>query len=170
MKWLADEDSFTFEEQFFKDDLPPTRRNFLKSMAALFDPMGFLAPFIIQAKIILQEIWTRGLDWDDEIVDNDILTKAEIWIKQLQYLTDIKVPRCMRLENEGRDFSITLHAFVDASQEAYGAVLYAKVVYDSGEQSCRLIAVKKKVAPLKTMSIPRLELMVAVLGTRMTNS
>ena len=107
----------------------------------------------------------RGLEWDDEIVDSDILTKVETWLNQLNKLNDIKVPRCIRL---GKDLSITLHTFVDASQEAYGAVVYAKAVYVSGEQSCRLIAVKTKVAPLKAMSIPRLELMAAVLGTRLT--
>ena len=115
LKWLADEDSFTFDGQFLKNDLPPTKRNFLKRMASLFDPMGFLAPFIIQAKIILQEIWTRGLDWDDEIVDSDILTKARTWLKQLHMLNDIKVPRCIRLGKEENVFSITLHTCVDAS-------------------------------------------------------
>ncbi|XP_028408639.1 uncharacterized protein LOC114531185 [Dendronephthya gigantea] len=140
-------------------------------MASLFDPMGFLAPsFLIQAKIILQEIWTRGLEWDDEIVDSNILTKAESWLNQLNKLDDIKVPRCIWLEKDKKVLSITLHTFVDASQEAYGAVVYAKAIYVSGNQSCRLIAAKTKVAPLKAMSILRLELMATVLGTRLTTS
>jgi hypothetical protein len=153
LQWLADEDSFTFNGQSYKNDLPPTKRNFLKKMAFLFDPMGFLAPFIIQAKIILQEIWTRGLNWDDEIHDNDLLSKAETWFKQLDNLEKVKIPRCLRLGKEEQVLSFSLHTFVDASQEAYGAVVYAKVVYYSGKQSCRLIAAKTKVAPLKAQLI-----------------
>ena len=169
MQWLAGEDSFTFNEQPIENELSPTKRNFLKKMASLFDPMGFLAPFIIQAKIILQEIWTRGLDWD-EILDDDLHSKAEIWLQELENLEQVKVPRCIRLGQEEEVRSFSLHAFVDASQDAYGAVVYRKFVYRSGKQSCRLIAAKSRVAPLKAMSIPRLELTATVLGARLTVS
>ena len=124
-------------------------------MASLFNPMGFLAPFIIQA-----EIWTRGLD-SDEILDEDLHLKAEIWLKEFENLKQVKVPRCIRLR---------LLTFVDASQDAYGAVVYGKFVYHRGKQSCRLIAAKSRVAPLRAMSIARLELTAAVLGERLTAS
>ena len=139
-------------------------------MASLFDPMGFLAPFIIQPKIILQEIWMRGLDWD-EILDEDLHSKAEeIWLQEFENLKQVKVPRCMRLGQEKEVRSFSLHTFVDASQDAYGAVVYEKFVYHSGKQSCRLIAAKSRVAPLRTMSIPRVELTAAALGARLTAS
>ena len=169
MQWLAGEDSFTFSEQPIENELSPTKRNFLKKMASLFDPMGFLAPSIIQAKIILQEIWTRGLDWD-EILDEDLHSKVEIWLQELENLEQVKVPRCMRVGQEEEVRSFSLHTFVDPSQDAYGAVVYGKFVYRSGKQSCRLIAAKSRVAPLKAMSIPRLELTAAVLGARLTAS
>ena len=85
-----------------------------------------------------------------------------MWFKQLDNLEKVKIPRWLRLGKEEQVFSFSLHA--------YGVVVYAKVVYYSGKQSCRLIAAKTKVAPLKATSIPRLELMAAVLGARLTNS
>ena len=166
---LADVDVFTFNRKRRDSDLPFTKRNFLKKMASLFDPLGFLAPFIVVAKILLQEIWTRGLDWDENL-DDDLMVKATSWLKQLDHLEDIRIPRCLRLGQNEEVRSFTLHTFVDASQAAYGAVAYAKFVYYSGKQSCRLIAAKTKVAPLKAMSIPHLELMAAVLGARLTSS
>ena len=84
-------------------------------------------------------------------------------------LAHVKVPRCIRLR-QVEVLSFILHTFVDASQDAYEAVVYGKFVYQSGKQSCRLIAAKSRVAPLKAMSIPRLELTAAVLGARLTAS
>lgn len=82
----------------------------------------------------------------------------------------IKVSRCLRFGPEQVALSETLHTFVDASQDAYGAVIYSRVVYESGSVSTRLVAAKSKVAPLTTTSIPRLELLAAVLGLRLTES
>ena len=65
--WLAKEDVFTYKVNPPKDDYPLTKRNFLCKVAMLFDPMGFLAPSVIRAKILLQEMWTSKLDWDDPL-------------------------------------------------------------------------------------------------------
>jgi hypothetical protein len=64
----------------------------------------------------------------------------------------------------------TIHRFVDASQEAYGSVVYARHLYKNGLVSVRLIAAKSRVAPLTSISIPRLELMAAALGLRLALS
>ena len=63
--WLPGEDVFTFNANPPEKDFPLTKRNFLKEIAKLFDPVGFLAPFIIRPKILLQEMWAAGMDWDD---------------------------------------------------------------------------------------------------------
>ena len=64
---------------------------------------------------------------------------------------------------------MSLHVFADASKEAYGAVVYQKAEYQDGTspQSVSLVASKSKVAPLQSVSIPRLELMGAVLGSEL---
>ena len=65
IKWLPGEDVFTFNANPPEKDFPLTKRNFLKKIAKLFDPVVVLAPFIIRVKILLQEMWTAGMDWDD---------------------------------------------------------------------------------------------------------
>ena len=94
--WLPGEDVFTFNANPPEKDFPLTKRNFLKKIAKLFDPVGFLAPFIIRAKILLQEMWAAGMDWDDLFL-GDLASKARKWFKELEDLPTIKVPRCLRL-------------------------------------------------------------------------
>ena len=97
--WLPGEDVFTFNANPPEKDFPLTKRNFLKKIAKLFDPVGFLAPFIIRAKILLQEMWAAGMDWDDLFL-GDLASKARKWFKELEDLPTIKVPRCLRLGQE----------------------------------------------------------------------
>ena len=164
--WLPGEDVFTFNANPPEKDFPLTKRNFLKKIAKLFDPVGFLAPFIIRAKILLQEMWAAGMDWDDLFL-GDLARK---WFKELEDLPTIKVSRCLRLGQEGEMLSQTLYTFVDASQDAYGAVVYSRATYKSGAVSIRFVAAKSRVVPLAATRIPRLELMTAILGLRMTGS
>lgn len=156
----------------FKINLPPdemalTKRNFLSKIAAVFDPLGFLSPFIIRAKILIQEMWTTGCDWD-EIVDETLTEKAQLWFGELAGLVHLRIPRCLkkRLEVE----LVQLHIFVDSSEVAYGSAVYTRHVYTTGEVTCQLVMSKSRVAPLKATSIPRLELMAAVLGVRLAES
>ncbi|XP_070556537.1 uncharacterized protein [Ptychodera flava] len=65
--WLAEEDVFTFQLNL-PEKFVFWKRNFLKKIATLFDPLGMLAPYIIRAKILLQEMWAAGLDWDDTLL------------------------------------------------------------------------------------------------------
>ena len=97
--WLPGEDVFTFNANPPEKDFPLTKRNFLKKIAKLFDPVGSLAPFIIRAKILLQEMWAAGMDWDDLFL-GDLASKAGKWFKELEDLPTIKVPRCLRLGQE----------------------------------------------------------------------
>ena len=96
--------------------------------------------------------------------------KSQEWFCELEELPTIKVPRCLRFGPEEVVLSETLHTFVDASQDAYGAVVYLRVIYESGPVSSRLVAAKTRVAPHAATSIPRLELMAAILGLRLTES
>ena len=73
-----------------------TKRNILQKIATIFDPLGFVSPFIVVAKILLQELWARGYGWDDEIADKIALRIAK-WFDQLKQLNTVKIPRCLRV-------------------------------------------------------------------------
>ena len=165
--WNASDDSFTFKPTKPSEDMKLTKRNFFSKISTLFDPLGFLSPYTIRAKVLMQETWTTGLDWDSPL-DDELAKKIRKWFEELDDLPNISIPRCLQLCQEVVSF--TIHTFVDASQDAYGAVVYARCAYSDGTVSRRIIASKAKVAPLATVSIPRLELMAAVLGLRLTSS
>ena len=110
-----------------------------------------------------------GLEWD-ELCPRELIHKSREWFCELEELPTIKVPRYLRFGPEEVVLSQTLHTFVDALQDAYGAVVYLKVMHGSGSVSSRLVAAKTTVPPLAATSIPRLELMVAILGLRLTES
>ena len=162
--WEASNDVFTFSHKTPPDVQALTKRTFLKKIASLFDPLGLLAPFTVRAKVLLQSMWISGYDWDDE-VDPCSAEEAREWFAELSNLAQVRVPRCLRLATPVE--SSALHVFVDASEKAFGAACYVRHEYSTGEITSRLIASKAKVAPLTATSIPRLELMGAVVGSRL---
>lgn len=92
------------------------------------------------------------------------------WIKWFQELNDlelVKIPRCLK-DPVAKVVELSIHTFTDASESAYAAAVYARHVYESGDVTVRLIASKSRLAPLKAVSIPRLELLGALIGTRLT--
>ncbi|XP_011169784.3 uncharacterized protein LOC105202802 [Solenopsis invicta] len=132
-----------------------TKRIILSSIAQIFDPLGLLAPVIITAKILIQELWRLQLDWDESL-PADIFSKWANCVENMQHLQAFRVPR--RVLGDGDKKEIQLHGFSDVSEKAYGACIYLRSS-DQNEilQSCLLCA-KSRVAPLRAISIPRLEL------------
>ncbi|XP_022793281.1 uncharacterized protein LOC111332252 [Stylophora pistillata] len=106
----------------------------------------------------------RGYDWDDEVQD-ELADKIGTWFEQLKSLHEVTIPRCLRSPEPVKWKHIV--TFVYASQQAYGAVVYIHCGYDNDNVTSRLMAAKSKVAPLSSMTVPRLELMGAVLGLRL---
>ena len=164
--WRADTDVFTFKENVPEEDTTYTKRIFLKKIATLFDPIGFLAPYTIRAKMLLQDMWTAGIDWDDELTE-PLSISARAWFAELYQLQQIQVPRCLWNEGTIAD-TMSLHTFVDASENAYGAVVYARCQNGDGTISTNIVASKTRVSPNIATSIPRLELMGAIVGVRLT--
>ena len=142
---------------------PVTKRVVLRGISSTYDPLGFITPLTIPARMLIQDIWKLKLDWDDPI-PSDLI---ERWKEIAAAIEDSKVSfdrpyfKAGQIEN--------LHVFVDASQLAYGAVAYF-----SNEDSASFVFSKSRVAPLKTekklLTIPQTELMVAVIGTRVASS
>ncbi|GFW76966.1 integrase catalytic domain-containing protein [Trichonephila clavipes] len=144
-----------------------TKRSLLSIANHIFDPIGFTAPVTLKPKLILQEIWKLKLKWDENL-PKDILNQVKKWLEQLPILASIKIPRCLNLSSNGIK-RLTLHVFCDASKKAYAACVFLRVEYEENV-FMKLIQAKARVAPLKDISIPRLELLACVLGTRLAAS
>ena len=166
VSWNAKTDVFTFQVKQPDPNEAPTKRNVLSTIASLYDPLQFLSPFVLRAKVLLQEIWTAGIGWDD-VLPEELRKKWERWLSELPHLSKVEIPRCLRKANPEK---IELHLFSDASNAAYATVAYLVCHYTDYPISSCLIASKCRVAPVKTMTIPRLELMGAILSVRLAQT
>nr|CAI5853378.1 unnamed protein product [Callosobruchus analis] len=139
-----------------------TKRAILSKVASIFDPMGLLAPCIILAKILLQKLWVEGLSWDESLPSS----LHAYWLEfssNLDSLNALKIPRKVTCNQATY---IEIHGFADASIQAYGGCVYIKSV-SSSACSVELLCAKSKVAPLKTLTTPRLELCAALTLARL---
>ncbi len=93
--WSASFDLFSFRVTDQSITTRLTKRTILSKVATIFDPLGFLSPFIVRAKIILQELWSKGLSWDDKI-DAEIYSRITTWFVELELIPNITVPRCLQ--------------------------------------------------------------------------
>ena len=100
--WSADQDVFTFKENAPSDEMKYTKRNFLKKIATFFDPIGVLAPFTVRAKLLLQEMWMAGLDWDEELSE-PLIHSARTWFSELSDLKHVRIPRCLIVKGKQID-------------------------------------------------------------------
>lgn len=124
---------------------------------------------LIFLKVLFQEIWRSSIDWDDEI-PNNLHEKWEHWLRILPKVQDVSIPRCYRsVTSLSSETVIQLHTFVDASELGYAAVVYLR--FQQGDAvECAIVGAKSRVAPLKFVSIPRLELQGAVIGVRLART
>ncbi|UYV76543.1 hypothetical protein LAZ67_14001067, partial [Cordylochernes scorpioides] len=142
-----------------------TKRTVLSCIQRFFDPLGFFSPVLISPKVLLQKTWTLKFEWDAQL-PTDIEKEFRSWLYEIASLDQVVIPRCLYLDSEG---DVQLHVFCDASCEAYASVVFARSVVQDTVRVVFLWA-KARVAPLKRISIPRLELMACVLGARLLNA
>nr|XP_012215481.1 PREDICTED: uncharacterized protein LOC105667924 [Linepithema humile] len=141
-----------------------TKRSALSEAARLFDPLGWAAPVLIFAKVFLQDLWLRGCKWDDPLA-TELASGWEQFRASLHQLNEVRIPRWVHF---GSDTVTTeLHGFSDASERAYAAVIYLRIARSDGNSAAHLLVARTRVAPVKTQSIPRLELCGAVLLARL---
>lgn len=166
--WNASTDQYQFQLKFNKVDKAlldntrkPTKREVLRILMSIFDPIGFVAQFTVYMKILLQEIWSSGIGWDDTLPDG-IYASWKIWMAELLKIKELRIPRCYML-SVINPVEIQLHTFVDASEAAFGAVSYFRFEDENGKLEVSFVGAKARVAPQKMLSIPRLELQAAVL-------
>ena len=166
LSWDAETDEFYFTT--ISTDKPATKRGILSVMSSLFDPLGFLAPYVLPVKVLLQELWQQKVGWDDEIRDQQ-LGVWQRWLNSLSQLPEVRIARCYFSTDITFTNLIELHLFSDASETAYAAAAYIRIVDSDGGINCRFIMGKCRNCPIKRPTIPRLELMASVLAVRLSN-
>jgi len=151
VQWHVASDTFRFKITI--KDRPPTRRGILSTVSSVNDPLGFVAPFVLPAKILLQELCRKGLGWDDKIPEED-LKRWDNWLEKLPTLEQFCVKRCFKPPNSGSVVSCQVHRFSDALQVAYSTVCYLRLVNSNHEVQCSFIMGKSRLSPLTPVTIP----------------
>ena len=172
INWDNSRDKFVFEISKFGVkglELKCTKRNILKISASFFDPLGFISPIVLQAKLLFKDLCKLKYDWDT-ILKNDFSNKWYNYLNDLKNTDDIRIPRYVFYGLPQKQDLVELHGFADSSKDAYAAVVYCRIKLESGEFQTYFLSGKSRVAPEKIISIPRLELMSCLLLSKLVCS
>ena len=162
MQLNMETDMFTFH--LLVKDKPYTRRGILSVTSSIYDPLGIISPVVLPAKKLIQDLCKQGLSWDEKIG----VEEAVRWLSELPKLSKIFLARCLKPADFGIANVTELHHFADASQIVYGAVSYGRFVSEEKNAvDCSFLVGKSRLAHVKPMTIPRLELSAAVLAVKL---
>ncbi|KAJ8941107.1 hypothetical protein NQ318_019112 [Aromia moschata] len=157
LQWQPKDDILSFSLDITEKRC--SKRNILSTVARCFDPLGFLSPVTLKAKLLIKQMWILKLDWDESPPD-DIVQWWNEFQTSLPLLTNFSIPRHVGAFD---NCIASLIGFADACKTSYGAVVYVRIKSPTGVSTSLLYA-KTKVSPLKVLSIPRLELLACHLG------
>ena len=163
VSWDSIADEFRFRTNLTSDRSMTTKRQVSSIIARLHDPMGWLAPVLLIAKVLMQSVWKSSISWDDPL-PNELERSWSQFTVDLPNINKCSLPRWIGSTIAGISEQ---HGFADASKHAYAAAVYLVTQDHLGMRSSCLMIAKTKVAPIKTISIPRLELCAAVLLSRL---
>ena len=152
MKWdpKKDELSFAWSPNAVTQNV--TMRQFLSEVQQLYDPMGILSPVTVRARMLLQQMFIEKLKWDQRLPER-MQAEYKSYIQDLKEVNQVYFPRWVGLKEK-----FNLHGFADASGKAYAAVVY----YET-KDGMQILMSRSRVAPIKPISIPRMELKAAAL-------
>ena len=167
LTWIVDKDTMSINVcSATNTNSRLTKRSVLKEIASAFDPLGLYSPVILRGKIFLQMLWNKNMSWDETLSSQDVAQWYEIE-EDLKRLPSSTFDRYIGIQHTGK-CTYQLLVFCDASKYAYAATVYL-------HQSCGnmrkvdLLFSKTRLAPKKQLSIPRLELLAALIGMRCLN-
>ncbi|XP_068994050.1 uncharacterized protein [Neodiprion pinetum] len=149
-----------------------TKREILAAVASIFDPCGWLAPVTLLAKMLMQDLWRAGLDWDQPLPAS-MSRRWDSFKENLGRISEVSIPRWLKTSP---GHAVELHAFSDASRRAMAAAVNIRISQDQSVHTALLIA-KTKLASIKSlrpkeqteprMTIPRLELRAALIAVKL---
>lgn len=166
--WDFARDQFSFnvgDVYRYMEQCEPTKRNVVSMAARFFDPLGVVSPVTISFKIFFQHLCEAKVAWDEPLTE----CLLQEWNRLCSTLRDaepLTIPRCYLHEITDTLTMAQLVGFCDASTRAYAAVLYLRMETESSV-FVRFLAAKTRVAPLTSLTIPRLELLSALLLSKL---
>ena len=163
--WCIESDTLGFRIEL--KDKPLSRRGILSTISSVYDPLGIVSPVILTGKQILQDLCRQKVDWDDPLPD-EIIARWERWRTGLPLLEKVKRNRCVKPPGFGSPVQAEVHSFSDARESGIGQVSYLRTVNSKGEVHVSFIIAKSRVAPIKPISIPRMELTAAFVSVNIT--
>ncbi|CAH2006544.1 unnamed protein product [Acanthoscelides obtectus] len=165
LSWKCDQDVLKYKINVNKvQHTQVTKRTILSRISTIFDPLGLVSPCIIIGKILLQKLWSEKLTWDQPLPSHVLKAWSE-FSTDLDALNHLLVERQVTCTNPSY---IALHAFADSSESSYGACVYVVSKNAKGTASSNLLCAKSKVAPLKSLTMPRLELCTTLVLSQLT--
>lgn len=160
LRWSMSDDCFVF--QIVAPDTKCTKRVILSTVARFWDILGFVAPTILYAKLLIKELWLIKCDWDD-CPPSHIEKLWHNFCAELPCLNGLKIPRHVGVS---AGVVVNVLGFADASERAYGAVVYLHITR-ADHVSTELVCAKSKLSPTKTLTVARLELCAVELLSRL---
>ncbi|XP_056008505.1 uncharacterized protein LOC130051166 [Ostrea edulis] len=164
LRWDLARDTFTYKAA--EDRKPFTKRGLLSTVNGLFDPQGFIAPIVLNGKLIMREAFSGDESWDDPL-QSRTMNAWTSWLEQLSSLDAVHIPRCILPVSFSECVRKTLHIFCDASEKAVAACAYLRSMTVDEEVHIGFVFGKCKVAPKSGHTIPRLELCASVLAVEL---
>ncbi|XP_049301282.1 uncharacterized protein LOC125774951 [Anopheles funestus] len=161
--WLTESDQLYIDSTIGMSNENWTRRTIYSLVARIYDPLGLVAPVTAWAKINMQILWLATGGWDEEI-PAELQERWCVFRSQLALLKDVKFSRHAVVANP---VGLQLHCFSDASEAAYGACVYIRSIENDGSVRVELLAAKSRPAPLKRITLARLELCGALMAARL---
>ena len=165
IKWNVTDDTFYYISKCPDSHAEVTRRIMLSQVSSMYDPLGLISPVVMQGKALFQEATRLKLGWDVPVPE-DLSFQWLTWLLSLSELSSLSFSRCV-IPDAFVDGAMELHHFCDASMRGYGACTYIRIVNCHGDVHVALVASKARLAPLRQLSIPRLELLAATVAVKL---
>ena len=166
--WDGNTDIFSYEVNDMDPNTVWTKRKILSKYAKIYDPNGWILPFVILGRLAFQAACVESMDWDAPLnLEGEAMKIWTRWLTGIPEIKEIQIPRMIRCFKKEHLVNREVHIFSDASKNFIGACAFICNYYLDGNSESHNVFAKGNVAPIMAKSLPRLELAAAELATRL---